>query len=272
MVKLIVTDLDGTLLNDSKNIPEKNIIALKEAVKNGIHISVATGRNFYSAKKYIEELDLDVPVIFQNGSFIYEWKKNIILYQTPLKSEIAKIVIKFARKEDLFYILYKDFLSQKDMYIDKPYFGAFKGYMEHNNWRLNFVSDVLKYIIEDVAEIALVGDENKILSVISQLKNESELSIVKNNRIEDEVFYEFFGAGTGKENAMNFLLNHFDVSHSETMYIGDNYNDIELLKIVGYPVVMANAPEEVKIFGKYITSSNNEGGVGDAVRRIVLGE
>ncbi len=56
------------------------------------------------------------------------------------------------------------------------------------------------------------------------------------------------------------------------MYIGDNYNDIELLKIVGYPVVMANAPEEVKIFGKYITSSNNEGGVGDAVRRIVLGE
>jgi len=54
MVKLIVTDLDGTLLNDEKHIPRENIEALKAAMDKGIHVSVATGRNFYSAKPYVE--------------------------------------------------------------------------------------------------------------------------------------------------------------------------------------------------------------------------
>ncbi|MFN6991972.1 MAG: HAD family hydrolase [Fervidobacterium sp.] len=274
MIKLIITDLDGTLLNDEKHIPRENIVALREAMSKGIHVSAATGRNFHSAKRYIEELGLDVPVIFQNGAFIYQWMENKILYRSDLESRIAREVIESARKYGIFYILYIDFLSEKDMYIDKDYEGEFLNYLEQNKWRLNYVDDVVKYLNsrENVAEVAIVGDEEKIKKVINEsLKGfENETSVVKNNKIMSETFYEVFGPNSSKEESFEFLLNHFNVKPEETMYLGDSYNDIGMLKKVGFPVVMENAHSDVKIYAKYVTKSNNEAGVAHAVRELVL--
>lgn len=275
MVKLIVTDLDGTLLNDDKHIPDDNIIALREAMEKGVHVSIATGRNFGSAKRYIKELGLDVPVIFQNGAFIYQWMEDKVIYKSDLKSEIAKLIVEKAREKGLFYIVYMDFLEEKDMYIDTNYSGEFLSYLKQNEWRINYVSDVVNYISnrDSIAEVALVGDEEKIKSIVENdlfIFGES-VSVVKNNRINSEVFYEFFGPNSSKDISFNYLLNYFNVKPEETMYLGDNYNDIGMLKIVGYPVVMENAPDEVKKYAKYVSKSNNEAGVAYAIRKLVLG-
>lgn len=274
LIKLIITDLDGTLLNDEKHIPKDNILALREAMSKGIHVSVATGRNFHSAKRYIEELELDVPVIFQNGAFIYQWMEDKVLYRSDLKAQIAQEVVEKAKKYGIFYILYIDFLSEKDMYIDKDYKGEFLNYLEQNKWRINYVDDVIKYLNckENVAEVALVGDEEKIKKVINEsLKGfENETSVVKNNKIVFETFYEIFGPNCSKEKSFEFLLKHFNVKPEETMYLGDSYNDIGMLKKVGLPVVMENAHGDVKIYARYVTKSNNEAGVAHAVRKLVL--
>ncbi|WP_448375151.1 Cof-type HAD-IIB family hydrolase [Fervidobacterium sp.] len=275
MIKLIVTDLDGTLLNDEKHIPKENIEALRLAIEKGIHVSVATGRNFYSAKPYVEELNLDVPVIFQNGAFIYQWMEDKTIYTSALRTEIATKVIEAARKHKLFYILYRDFLEEKDMYIDQPYNGNFSLYLNQNHWRLNIVDDVLKYLKMKltVAEVALVGEEDIVRQAINEaldgLKNET--SIVKNTTINTETFYEVFGPNSSKELSIKYLLEYFGVSLEETMYLGDSFNDIGLLKMVGHPVVMENGHDEVKQYAKYITKSNNEAGVGYAVKRWALG-
>ncbi|MGC8821120.1 MAG: Cof-type HAD-IIB family hydrolase [Fervidobacterium sp.] len=270
MVKLIVTDLDGTLLNDEKHIPYENIQALRAALEKGINVSVATGRNFGSAKRYIEELDLDVPVIFQNGAFIYEWMENKIIYKSDLKSEIAVNIVEKARKYDLFYIVYIDFLEEKDMYIDIDYLGEFLPYLNNNSWRINKVEDALKYVTkrDSIAEVALVGDEEKIVKAIQEALSgfEHQTSVVKNNKVNTETFYEIFGPNSSKELSFKYLLEYFNVSPEETMYLGDNFNDIGMLKLVGYPVVMENAPEEVKKYAKYISKSNNEAGVAYAVK------
>lgn len=274
MVKLVITDLDGTLLNDDKHIPSENIIALKEAMEKGVHVSVATGRNFHSAKSYIQELGLDVPVIFQNGAFIYQWMEDKVIYKSVLDCKIAERIIRIARENKLFYIVYIDFLEEKDMYIDMDYNGEFSKYLEQNTWRLNKVDDVTKYFLnrEYIAEIALVGDEIIIQKVIEEsLKGyEKDTSVVKNNKINSETFYEVFGPNSSKELSFDYLLKHFKVKPEETMYLGDSFNDIGMLKIVGYPVVMENAHDEVKKFAKYLTKSNNEAGVGYAIRKWVL--
>lgn len=274
MVKLIVTDLDGTLLDDEKHIPIDNILGLKEAMENGIYVSIATGRNFHSAKAYVQELGLDVPVVFQNGAFIYQWMENKIIYQTPLQVEIAEKVINEARKIGLFYILYGDFLNEKDMYIDMDYNGNFSTYLRQNSWRLNVVEDVIKHLSKEkcLAEVALVGNEKMILSAIENSLDglKDKASVVKNNVIENETFYEIFGPNSSKEHAMKFLFEHFNVKPEETMYLGDSYNDIGLLKMVGYPIVMQNAHKDVQIYAKHITKSNNDSGVAYAVRRWAL--
>ncbi|AMW33413.1 Cof-type HAD-IIB family hydrolase [Fervidobacterium islandicum] len=275
MVKLIVTDLDGTLLNDEKHIPKENIEVLRAAMEKGIHVSVATGRNFYSAKPYVEELGLDVPVIFQNGAFIYQWMENKIIYKSALGSEIATKVIETARRHKLFYILYRDFLEEKDMYIDMPYTGSFSLYLGQNQWRLNIVDDVLKYIKtkDAVAEVALVGEELVIRQAINEALDglESQTSVVKNTTIGNETFYEIFGPNSSKELSIKHLFEYFKVAPEETMYLGDSFNDIGLLKMVGYPIVMENGHDEVKQYARYITKSNNEAGVAYAVKKWALG-
>lgn len=273
MIKLIVSDLDGTLLNDEKHIPQRNIEALQKALSKGIHVSIATGRNYFSAKRYIEELGLDVPVILQNGAFIYMPFENKILYESPLPSKIAKELIFYARKNNLDYILYTGFLDEKDMYMDIKHTGQYSRYLEQNNWRLTYVDDVLKYITKDhVAEVVLIGNEEKIKNIVDLLNKKylNEFSPVKNSVYEGEAFFEFFGKGASKESALSFLLDFFKVNPEETMFLGDNYNDIGIMKIVGFPVAMENAPDEVKSLAKFISLSNNDGGVGFAIEKFVL--
>lgn len=276
LIKLVITDLDGTLLNDEKHISEENIKALKEAMENGIHVSVATGRNFYSAKRYIEELGLDVPVIFQNGAFIYQWMEDKILYRSDLKTHIVEKVIEKARKYGIFYILYIDFFAEKDIYIDKDYKGEFSSYLKQNSWRINFVDDVIKHVKnkETVAEIALVGDEETIKNVIKEslVHFENDTSVIKNNKIKLETFYEIFGPNSSKEESFEYLLEHFNVKPEETMYLGDSYNDVGMFKKVGFPVAVMNAHDDVKTYAKFITKSNNEDGVAYAVRTLVLNQ
>ncbi len=80
---------------------------------------------------------------------------------------------------------------------------------------------------------------------------------------------EIFGRDVGKEIALDFLTELFDLNLSEVAYIGDNYNDLKIMQKVGFPVAMANAPQDVKTVARFVTSSNNESGVSRAIEKIM---
>jgi len=187
-----------------------------------------------------------------------------------LSGDVAKRVIHLCRQEGIFYILYRDFLMQKDMLIDQDYDGPFSMYLKRNAVRLDRVEDVTSFISGEVAEVALLGNEDKILRVLRQLGDGDNFTVIKSLTREDEAFYEIFGPKVGKGEALNYLCQHFGVSPEEVMFIGDAYNDIDIMLLVGFPVAMGNAVEEVKKFAKAVTKSNNEGGVAWAIRHFVL--
>ncbi|MCD6449797.1 MAG: HAD family phosphatase [Thermotogaceae bacterium] len=269
MIKLIVIDLDGTLLDNKKNISEENKRAIKKAIEKGVKVTIFTGRNYHSAKKYLEELDLDIPVTFQNGAFIMDFKSKKIIRELYLDADIARQAIINARAEGVFYILYKDFLSEKDMITDGKYNGPYKFYLKRNERRIIFSNDVLEYFDSRVAEVALVGKEQNIIRALKTIKKE-EVSIIKSTTLQDHAFYEIFGPNCSKAIALHILEDHFKVKKEETMFIGDGYNDIEIMKIVGFPVAMENASEDVKRCAKFITKSNEESGVAYAIEKFVL--
>ncbi len=269
MIKLIVLDLDGTLLSSEKKINPVDREAVKEALDAGISVTVFTGRSKHSASRYVKELGIGVPVVFQNGALIVDFSSGKILRMVKLSGEIAKKVVLEARKMDIFYIIYTEFSTIKDMMVDRSYKGPYEYYMEQNIWRMYFVKDVINHIREDVAEIALIGKKDSIEEAVSWI-DEREASVIKSTEIGGESFWEIFGPGCSKAIALEFLLEHFGVSKDEVMFIGDGYNDVEVLKTVGYPVVMGNAPEDVKKYAKYITSDNDSGGVAEAIRKIAL--
>lgn len=270
MIKLVLIDIDGTLVRDDKTLPAENEEAIKEALQSGVLVTLVTGRNYGAAKEIIDKLQLDVPVVLQNGAFIYRPYSGEVIRKVGLSGDVAKRVIHLCRQEGTFYILYRDFLMQKDMLIDQDYDGPFSMYLKRNAVRLDRVEDVTSFISGEVAEVALLGNEDRILRVLRQLGDGDNFTVIKSLTREDEAFYEIFGPKVGKGEALNYLCQHFGVSPEEVMFIGDAYNDIDIMPLVGFPVAMGNAVEEVKKFAKAVTKSNNEGGVAWAIRHFVL--
>jgi len=270
LVKLVLIDIDGTLVRDDKTLPAENEEAIREALQSGVLVTLVTGRNYGAAKEIIDKLQLDVPVVLQNGAFIYRPYSGEVIRKVGLTGDVAKRVIHLCRQEGTFYILYRDFLMQKDMLIDQDYDGPFSMYLKRNAVRLDRVEDVTSFISGEVAEVALLGNEDRILRVLRQLGDGDNFTVIKSLTREDEAFYEIFGPKVGKGEALNYLCQHFGVSPEEVMFIGDAYNDIDIMPLVGFPVAMGNAVEEVKKFAKAVTKSNNEGGVAWAIRHFVL--
>ncbi len=274
MVKLIVSDLDGTLLDDKKTVPLCHIKAIDRALHLGKIVTFSTGRSRHSAYKVIGHLNINVPMVFQNGALITHGFSQDIIRALPLPGDVARDAYYFAKKYDVYYVLYTDFFDEKDMVMETPYVGhELKDYFDASRWRHRY-DDILPNIGEYVAQVALVGAEDKIREIISHLesKHKKQFTPVKTRAEKNESFWELFGYGTGKEEALKFLMRYFQVKASEVMFIGDGYNDIGIMKMVGYPVAMDNAPADVKHHAKFIAPSNNQCGVAWAIENIALKE
>lgn len=264
--RLILVDLDGTLLNSEKRVSEENRRALLEAMARGIHVSVITGRSYVSAINYVKELALRVPVAFQNGALIYDFGAERELFKSILPASKALYLVKLAKEYSVFPIVYEDFYRIPDMVIDGKYKGAHLRYLEANSWRLKRVPDLLKYLerFDEVAEVAMVGDRSAI-SLLSKGLDDG-ISVVENAVVDGEAFVEFFGPNSTKAHALSVLSKYFEISPESVAFIGDNLNDVSLMRRVGMPIAMGNAVEEVKAIARWVTSTNDEDGVAKAVK------
>ncbi len=275
MIKLIVIDLDGTLLNHDKEISDGNKEAFEKAIKRDIGVSISTGRSYISAKKYIEELELDIPVVYQNGALILHGAdKNEILRAIKLNSKHARTIILEAKKENVNCVLYRNFFEYPDMHIEKIPDTPYTSYYENNHFRIRVCDNLLDYVDhEGVVEVALEGPERKIMKVVEKTGIISEeISVIKNNTIEDHSFYEFFGPEVRKSIGLNYLRKVSGVSKNEVAYIGDNYNDLDVMKEAAFSVAMNNAPEDVKKHADFVTTKNNDNnGVAEAIEEILKG-
>jgi hypothetical protein len=273
MIKLIVIDLDGTLLDHNKKISDDNIKALKRSIEKGVEVSISTGRSYISAKEYIKQLELDIPVVYQNGALILHGAdKNRILRAIKLDSTLAQNIITEAKKVQVNFVLYRDFFEFPDMYVEAFPDTPYASYYEYNSFRIRVCDNVVDHIDHDgVVEVALEGPERKILEVVEKIESFSErISVVKNSTLENHSFYEFFGPGVRKSIGLNYLRNVSGIEKNEVAYIGDNYNDLDVMKEASFSVAMKNAPEDVKKHADYVTSkTNDESGVAEAVEKLL---
>ncbi len=274
MIKFIGIDLDGTLLNSEKEISQENLKAIETAEKSGIKVTIFTGRSLIAAEEYLNAISSDIPGVFQNGAFISTIKSRRVIKKITLSRRCAQEIISAAKRYDLFVILFTNFIETPDMVHDKewPEGSNYTGYFERNAYRMVKVSDIINCVGEEVSEISIVGDFEKIKAAQREIKCTDYTMILStlfsNN---NEAFVECFGPGCGKERAFEFLIEFLGIQRSQTAFIGDNYNDLEVLKVAGYPIVMGNsyAPQELLKIAKYVTSSNDDNGVARAIEHIL---
>lgn len=279
MFELFITDLDGTLLDDNKDISIENLEAIKKLKEKGIKFTVFTGRNFSSAVRYIEELEIEGLIALQNGAIVMEMPSRRVLCEIGLKSDVAKEIYHEAKQMNLFITLfarYNDIKDKdlKDMYTEtKSWTGTmYENYFEHNRNRISVV-DSLAALLDDfeaIGQYAMIGDIGHIKVFQDKINNRygNTITSVSYPMPDGSAFLEILGANVSKGNALEPLLNEYGTTASKTVFIGDNYNDLPLMKKVGLPVATDNALRDIKDYCKMIVSDNNHHAVKDAIERI----
>lgn len=262
--KLIVTDMDGTLLGNDHEITKENKIALKEALDSGINVTVATGRMYSSAKSHIDFLESKVPIIACNGALIKDSNTGDIIHQNTIKKDNCMSVLDILEKYNVYYQYYsEDLLMCKDLKVDNDKLRILNKIMS-KDVDLVFEEDISNYIVnKDILKVIVIEEKN--ISILDDIKK--DLKEIEGLEITKSWFnnIEIMAKGSNKGNAVKIIADYLNIDREDIIAFGDNYNDITMLEFAGTGVAMGNADEFVKSKADYVTKKNTESGVAKAL-------
>lgn len=266
MYKIIAIDLDGTLLNDKKEISQNDKMAIKKAINLGIKIVISTGRPLIGVKPILEELglyDSDSYVILFNGAEIYSLKDSKAIFQKYLNGNEVKEIYAEAKGLNLYLHAYNSkyqvVANKKNKYTDYAAKLVKINYKEIDFTKINDNDLYIKCLMVQSEEIIA----NNINYLIEKYKD--KYSIFRSSPI----FLEFLNKNTTKGDALVYLANYLNIKKDEIMAIGDCENDITMLQYAHMGIAMENAYQNVKAIAKWISKSNNESGVAFAINNFI---
>ncbi len=260
--KLIVSDLDGTLLDSQRRISQRTKDLIKEFTKKGGVFTFATGRMEASVAKYLDYLDISCPVILYNGAKIVDVMKNAVLYEELLEYDLAKKALKIASKYEWDVLLY----LEKRIFVKKIN-DVIKEYMIKDGVCCEAVGELYDFIKYPPTKILNIGDSNFFSSYIEEVKQ--QINTPLNFVISEHNYLEILPEASSKGNALIKLADSLNISIEESIAIGDNLNDISMINAAGLSVAVENAHEKVIACADYITKSNVNEGVAEILHKVI---
>lgn len=261
MIKMIATDIDGTILKWGLDFSPKLKQCIKTLSQNGVKVVLVTGRMHRAAVPIARELGLDTPIISYQGGLIKDCD-NKTLYQRNLSSDYALEIIKWARENNIHINLYLDdkLYVEKDNEIVKSYTdGKFIDYTVCSFDDLE-IKNVNKILAIDL------NDAEKVTNWVEELKKKyPDLYIVKST----PYFCEIGCCEAKKSLGVKFLCGIWGLKQDEVLTIGDQNNDIDLVECGGVGVAMGNGTPELKACADYITDTVENDGFVKAVEKFV---
>ncbi|MGN0452435.1 MAG: Cof-type HAD-IIB family hydrolase [Ruminococcus sp.] len=269
--KILFLDLDGTLLNDSREISKVNREALSLALSKGHRVVIATGRPLRSAIKKSAELSLNDKgcfVIAFNGGVIYDFEREAILSKSTLSLDTLKKIFDEAKRRGLHIQTY----DSRDVLVES----------RCDDKEIRYYCDYIQMSYRVFEDMYRDFDEPPIKALLIDLNTQRYLKEFEswlNENLADKMdcffsqkeFLEIVPKGMSKSIAVLRLCELLGINVKQSVAVGDGPNDISMLKSVGLGVAMQNASEEVKACADYVTQNdNNHHGVAEVVDRFLL--
>lgn len=251
---LLVSDLDGTLINDKLEIPVRNLKAIKRFKEQGGKFTIATGRSIAGAYRYAKQAGVNVPVILLNGSIIYDYATGRQL----LKSLIDKQAMTYAKLIiEHFPSLGAQICSGEEDYV----FQSNDIIMQHAKMvNVRYREGLLDDFDGDCYKVLFAGDEALISKVGDFLKNVQHQGVRYVNTHRN--YIEMLGESINKGVALESLIKMLHVNIENTCVIGDYYNDFEAISVAGLGATTKEAPQELQEKADLVLCSCNQGCVG----------
>jgi hypothetical protein len=273
-IRLLVTDIDGTLLNPSFRISEVDRSALHAAHESGITIILATGRRHDYALPVAQELGVPVWMISSNGALIRS-SSGETFYADRLPASTARKLISYMDAFRGHAVLTFDRPAQGALVLERTdeLHHSISRWIQHNSTYIQYVVPLEDALTEDPIQAMYCGSVAGMETVQNRLKQApflNEITILRTQYdARDLCILDILNRDCSKGHALRRWAEHHGIPREQIMAIGDNYNDLEMLEFAGLPVIMGNASEELKQNGWKVTASNAENGVAVALQPIL---
>ncbi|NLI92957.1 MAG: HAD family phosphatase [Peptococcaceae bacterium] len=265
-IRLIAMDLDDTVLRDDLTVSKRTLQAINQARAKGVLVTVATGRMPLSCQRFIDVLDIRIPVIMCHGAIIKDMNSGEIIFRKVIDKETASEAIRIMQAEGMHCQIYLQ---------DKVYTNQLNKWSQ--TWKkLSTVqseeADLLAVLKQgESAEKIVSIDEESLIShkyqtYQSQFEGKIHFTVSKPN------FLEMLDAGVNKGAALAFLAEMHGIKREEVLAIGDSLNDLEMIRYAGIGVAMGNARPELKKEADYVTGTNDQDGAAEAIEKFVLSD
>jgi Cof subfamily protein (haloacid dehalogenase superfamily) len=267
--KLLIIDIDGTLVGRGGRVNEVDKKAIKAAEAKGIRVVLCTGRVVPACRRILKELKLKGYHIYFDGALVADVAEQDELFVWRIEEGIVKKAVEFSRRNGNYLELYSSehFFAEKSNWSDvihKEYFGvtpqrgSFDGIWDRER------------IIKAEVVVRSEAEVEQYQRFKEEFSGLLHFSVARSPSFPDIEFINITQRRVSKGNATEKLAGYFGIKTTEIIAIGDGSNDIPLFEVAGFSVAMGNAREELKEIADYTTLSVEEGGVGAAIEKFLL--
>lgn len=266
-VKMVVTDLDGTLFNSQEEVAEENRRAFHNVIRQGVIPAVATGRIKSEARYAFEAIGADRYFMGMNGCRTVDMQAGKIIYEHLLPRNIINEIYQRLDALNIFFQMYTDtgvkctpfsYAQRYSSGLAAPYLARFGEQIAELPLEMIDNAQVYKFLV-------VAQDERQLDAVRQAFTHYGDVKLVSSLHN----YLEIIPAQVNKGVALKALCRYLSIDTSEVMVIGDSENDIEILQIAGVGVAMDNAKPHVKAAARFVVPSNDQHGVAVALNEIL---
>lgn len=274
-MKLFVTDLDGTLLNSDHKLSPYSLASLNSAMESGLPVCIATGRSYTDILEIIKDFTIRPYIISSNGASIYD-NQGKKIYSISIPKDQVKEIIQYLHGQNLEYEVADDEFT----YITKESLNILHKELEDvgsldSAKREELEQDILGLVLSQ-GNLKVVDDMETLLNSIESGNSVSSISAYL-NKIHKTMEYftmdkrirtfsswkynfEMTSSKTSKGIALEHLCTHLNIDLQDVAAIGDNYNDLSMIKVAGIKGAMGNGVEHIRSMATYLAPTNDEDG------------
>lgn len=254
MIKLVASDLDGTLLQGgAQQLSPRSIELIHSLVQKGIHFVAASGRQYDNELRVFAPIKDEISYIAENGSVCIH--NGEVISRSVIEPELAKRIINEIKKNPDFEVV----ISREDSCFIENNNEAFVNHIVNVMKNTTQIVDDIRTVGGPILKIAICSMSDRAHIVDKYLKHlqdlfRDEIKVVTSGNI----WIDFIAPGTNKGAALEQLINKLGIKPEECMAFGDQYNDVEMLQFVGTSYAMSNAAPGIAYYSTYVTDSVDE--------------
>jgi Cof subfamily protein (haloacid dehalogenase superfamily) len=268
--RLLVTDVDGTLVPEDKIVPPGVIDAIRRAQERGVKVCLATGRPWQATQPFIEATGADAPAILYNGGLVYDFRADRVLWRAALPQAVARATLPVLRRypntSPMIFLhgeVYAERLTaQTELYAhrDRPLqietTPSFEGLLAESPE-------------EDPLKMLIVGEPSDLKAMDEAL---GALPVAVNRVFSQKDYLEILPSGNDKGRALPVLVQAVGVSIAETVAVGDAHNDVAMIKAAGLGVAVETSPPDIIAAAAWTCPPPDREGLRFVIDRLLFGE